>query len=128
MISLRRIGRAFSAALVLVASFTVAGSAQAQSTITGRVTDASGNGVPGANVVVPALGLGVGANTRVDGTYTITLPSSTVGREVIVTARRIGFAPVSRNVTITAGSQTQNFQLSQDATKIEDVVVTGVAE
>ena len=46
--------------------------AQTQAVITGKVTDASGNGVPGANVVIPSLGLGVGANTRVDGTYTIT--------------------------------------------------------
>jgi TonB-linked SusC/RagA family outer membrane protein len=128
MISIRRVGRLFSAGLVLIASFATATSAQAQAVISGKVTDASGNGVPGANVVIPSLGLGVGANTRVDGTYTITLPSTSVGREVVVTARRIGFAPVSRNVTVTSGTQTQNFQLSQDATRIEDVVVTGVAE
>src|SRR5687767_7970288 len=118
----------FLAVLVVLASFGSLSSAQGQTVLTGRVTDASGNGIPGANVVVPSLGLGVGANTRVDGTYTITLPSASVGRSVVVTARRIGFAPVSRDVTIAAGSQTQNFQLSQDATRIEDVVVTGVAE
>ncbi|HMA20538.1 MAG TPA: hypothetical protein VKO87_07020, partial [Gemmatimonadaceae bacterium] len=64
--------------------------AQTQAIITGKITDASGAGIPGANVVIPSLGLGVGANTRVDGTYTITLPSTSVGREVVVTARRIG--------------------------------------
>jgi TonB-linked SusC/RagA family outer membrane protein len=115
-------------ACVLAASLALSVSAQAQVVITGRVTDAAGNGIPGANVVVPALGIGVGANTRVDGTYTLSLPGSTAGRNVVVTARRIGFAPVSRNVTIAAGSQTENFSLSQDATRIEDVVVTGVAE
>jgi TonB-linked SusC/RagA family outer membrane protein len=128
MLNLRRISKAVAAALVIVASFAGASGAQAQTTITGRVTDANGNGIPGANVVIPALGLGVGANTRVDGTYTVTLPASTVGRSIVITARRIGFAPVSRNITVAAGSQTQNFELSQDATKIEDVVVTGVAE
>jgi TonB-linked SusC/RagA family outer membrane protein len=128
MISFIRARRLFSAALVLVASFATASGAQAQSVISGKVTDAAGNGIPGANVVVPSLGLGVGANTRVDGTYTIALPSNSVGREVVVTARRIGYAPVSRNVTITAGTQTQNFELSQEASRIEDVVVTGVAE
>lgn len=128
MISFKRVGRLFSAALVLVASFATASSAQAQAVISGRVTDANGNGVPGANVVVPSLGLGVGANTRADGTYSITIPTNAVGRSVVVTARRIGFAPVSRDVTITAGTLTQNFQLSQDATRIDDVVVTGVAE
>jgi TonB-linked SusC/RagA family outer membrane protein len=96
--------------------------------ITGRVTDANGNGVPGANVVIPSLGLGVGANTKADGTYTMTLPANTVGREVIVTSRRIGFAPVSRTITITAASQVQNFTMSQEASRIDDVIVTGVAE
>ncbi|HEX6575426.1 MAG TPA: TonB-dependent receptor plug domain-containing protein, partial [Gemmatimonadaceae bacterium] len=128
MISFNRARRLLSAALVLVASFATASSAQAQAVISGKVTDAAGNGIPGANVVVPSLGLGVGANTRSDGTYTITLPTNSVGREVVVTARRIGFAPVSRNVTITNGTQTQNFELAQEASRIEDVVVTGVAE
>lgn len=128
MISFRRVGRLFSAGLVLLASFATATSAQAQAVITGRVTDANGNGVPGANVVAPSLGLGVGANTKADGTYTMTLPANSVGRDVVITARRIGFAPVSRNVTITTGSQTQNFQLAQEASRIDDVIVTGVAE
>jgi TonB-linked SusC/RagA family outer membrane protein len=128
MISVRRVGRLLTAGLALIASVATASSAQAQAVITGRVTDASGNGIPGANVVIPSLGLGVGANTKVDGTYSVTLPSNSIGREVVITARRIGFAPVSRNVTLTTGTQTQNFELSQDATRIEDVVVTGVAE
>ncbi len=128
MINITRTGRLFSAALVLGASLATASSAQAQAVLSGRVTDASGNAIPGANVVIPSLGLGVGANTRVDGTYIVTLPSTSVGRSVVVTARRIGFAPVTRDVTIIAGTQTQNFQLTQDATRIDDVVVTGVAE
>ena len=114
MINIRRISRLFSAALVLVASFATASSAQAQAVISGRVTDGAGNGIPGANVVIPSLGLGVGANTRADGTYTITAPTNSVGRAVVVTARRIGFAPVSRDITITAGTQTQNFQVVDD--------------
>src|SRR6478672_2905272 len=128
MISFRRVGRLFAAGLALIASSAIATSAQAQTVITGRVTDANGNGVPGANVVIPSLGLGVGGNTKVDGTYTMTVPSSSVGQNVVITARRIGFAPVSRNVTISAGSSVQNFQLSQEASKIEDVIVTGVAQ
>jgi len=128
MISFKRVGRLIAAGLALVASSAIASSAQAQTVVTGRVTDANGNGVPGANVVIPSLGLGVGANTNTTGTYTITVGSANVGKDVIVTARRIGFAPISRNVTLTAGTQTQNFQLSQDARRIDDVVVTGVAE
>ena len=128
MISFRRVGRLVAAGLALIASSAIASSAQAQTVITGRVTDASGNGIPGANVVIPSLGLGVGGNTKVDGTYTMNVPTASVGQNVVITARRIGFAPVSRNVTLTAGTSTQNFQMSQEASKIEDVIVTGVAE
>jgi TonB-linked SusC/RagA family outer membrane protein len=117
--------------LVVFLSLVAAGgklNAQTQTTITGKITDAQGLGIPGANVVVPELGLGVGANTRIDGTYILSLSSSAVGRQVIVTARRIGYAPVSKTVTIASGSQSVDLQLSQDARRIEDVVVTGVAE
>ncbi len=128
MISLRRVGRLLTAGLVLIASSAIASSAQAQTVITGRVTNTAGQGIPGASVVIPTLGLGVGGNTKVDGTYTMTVPSSSVGQNVVITARRIGFAPVSRNITISAGSSVQNFTVSEAASKIEDVIVTGVAE
>src|SRR5829696_3183428 len=128
MISIKRVGRLIATGLAFVASIAGAANAQqVQSTITGRVTDASGNGVPGANVVIPSLGIGVGANTRVDGTYTLVVPATAVGRNVVVTARRIGFAPVSRNITL-AATNTENFQLAQEASRIDDVIVTGVAE
>ncbi len=128
MFNMKRFGRLLSTSLAFAAAFALPLGAQAQTTITGRVTDAAGNGVPGANVVIPELGLGVGANTRVDGTFTVTLSQQSVGRSVVITARRIGFAPVSRTITVTSGTQTQNFQLTLDATRIDDVVVTGVAE
>ena len=102
----KRVGRLMAVVLALLVPV---GTTEAQTAtptvINGKVTDANGNAIPGANVVVPALGLSVGANTRVDGTYTIVLPQSSVGRAVVVTARRIGFAPVSRNVTIAAGDR-----------------------
>jgi TonB-linked SusC/RagA family outer membrane protein len=128
MISFNRVGRLLTAGLVLVASSAIASSAQAQTVITGRVTNTGGNGIPGASVVIPSLGLGVGGNTKVDGTYTMTVPTSSVGQNVVITARRIGFAPVSRNITIGAGSSVQNFTISEAASKIEDVIVTGQAE
>lgn len=129
MTNRKRVGRLLAVVLALLVPV---GTTEAQTAtptvINGKVTDANGNAIPGANVVVPALGLSVGANTRVDGTYTIVLPPTSVGRAVVVTARRIGYSPVSRDVTIAAGTATENFQLSEDARRIEDVVVTGVAE
>ena len=128
MNSVKSVGRRLSAGVVLLASFVVASSAQSQAVITGRVTDTQGNGIPGANVVIPSLGLGVGANTNVSGSYTITLADASLGRSVLITARRIGFAPASRTVTVSAGTQTQNFEMSTQARVIDEVIVTGVAE
>jgi TonB-linked SusC/RagA family outer membrane protein len=128
MITTKRVGRLIATGLLLVASFVVAAGAQAQVVITGRVTDAQGNAVPGANVVFPELGVGVGANTNVEGNYTVTLPANRAGQAIVMTARRIGFSPISRTITATSGTQTQNFTLAQDARRIDDVVVTGVAE
>ena len=114
--------------LTLLGLSAAGSAAQAQVVVTGKVTDAAGNPIPGANVVIPALGIGVGANTNVGGTYTVSVSDAAAGRSVVITARRIGFAPVSRTVTLTSGSQTQDFQLVQDVRRIDDVVITGVAE
>ena len=92
----------------LALAVVTAAGAGAQTAITGRVTDAQGNPIPGANVVVPQLGLGVGANTKVDGTYSISIPDNSVGRSVVITARRIGFTPVSRTIAVTSGAQAQD--------------------
>ena len=69
MISFKRVGRLLAAGLALIASSAIASSAQAQTVITGRVTDANGNGIPGANVVIPSLGLGVGGIREICQTY-----------------------------------------------------------
>jgi TonB-linked SusC/RagA family outer membrane protein len=47
---------------------------------------------------------------------------------VVLTARYIGHKPVTRTVSITAGEQEQNFQLASDPLRLDEVVVTGVAE
>ena len=128
MITTQRVGRLIATALVLVASFVVAAGAQAQVVVTGRVTDAQGNPIPGANVVFPSLGVGVGTNTNTDGNFTVTLANGRVGQSVVITARRIGFSPLPRTITVASGSQTQNFTLTQDVRSLDDVVVTGVSE
>ncbi len=126
--NIRQVRKLVVTALALLGLTATSSVAQAQVVITGKVTDAGGNPVPGANVVIPSLGIGIGANTNVGGTYTVTVPAASAGRSVVITARRIGFAPVSRTVVLASGSQTQDFQLSMDVRRIEDVVVTGVAE
>jgi TonB-linked SusC/RagA family outer membrane protein len=129
MINIRRVGRLLAASFAIVASFAGASVVQAQSVITGRVIGESGNGVPAANVSVPSLGVGVGASTNATGNYTINLGASvSAGQSVVLNVRGIGYAPQSRNVTVTNGTITENFTLSQQVRQLDEVIVSGVAE
>ncbi|MEX2325203.1 MAG: TonB-dependent receptor plug domain-containing protein, partial [Gemmatimonadaceae bacterium] len=94
--------------------------------ITGRVTNEQGAPIPGANVAIRTLGVGSQANT--EGDYSFTVPDAQAnGQTVAVTARFIGFTPATRNIALTAGTQTVNFSLRADPFRLEEVVVTGVA-
>lgn len=107
-------------------SFAAAGAA-AQSTLTGRVTNTSGAPVAGANVYIASLNLA--AQARSDGSYTLTVPASQAnGQQVSVGVRFIGFRPLTKQVTLTAGTQTVDFALEADPFRLEEVVVTGVAD
>jgi TonB-linked SusC/RagA family outer membrane protein len=129
MINFSRFGRLAAVGFAIVASFVGASAAQAQSAITGRVTDDAGNGIPAVNVVIPSLGTGVGASTNATGNYTISLGSSVQsGQSILISVRRIGYAPQSRNVTLTGGTITVNFTLSQQVRQLDEVIVSGVAE
>ena len=101
--------------------------AQESAVITGRVTTDLGDPLGGASVVVASTNLG--AVTAANGSYTITIAADAVrGQQMVLTARFIGRKPVTRTVTITAGTQEQNFQLAPDPLRLEEVVVTGVGE
>jgi TonB-dependent SusC/RagA subfamily outer membrane receptor len=95
--------------------------------VTGRITDPAGAPIPGASVLVRELA--AGASTSENGTYTLTIAASRLtGRPVTIIARAIGFAPVTRTITIAAGTNSQDFQLARDPLRLDAVVVTGVAE
>lgn len=127
MISTVRVRWLLSAALALVASATGAQVAAAQTTITGRVTNNQGAPVEGANVFIQELN--AGTTTSVAGTYSFTIPQANAnGQRVTLTARRIGFSPSNTAVSLTRGTITQNFTLSTDIRRLDEVVVTGVAE
>ena len=129
MINFRRFSRLLAASFVVVASFAGASMAQAQSVITGRVTDDSGNGIPAVNVVIPTLGVGAGASTNATGNYTINLgTNATAGQNLVISVRRIGYAPQSRNITVTAGTITVDFVMNQQVRQLDEVIVSGVAE
>lgn len=94
--------------------------------ITGKVTRKEGGGpLLGANVVITELNVSVGTNEQ--GVYRIQLPAERVrGQSVILRVRSIGFKPLSKPVTVSAGTITENFELEIDVNRLSEVVVTGV--
>jgi TonB-linked SusC/RagA family outer membrane protein len=111
----------------LVTLAVAALSAQQGAVITGRVTSDRGDPLGGASVVVNNTNFG--AITSPSGTYTITIAATAVrGQEVTLTARYLGYRPVTRTLTLTSGTHQEDFQLSPDPLRLEEVIVTGVAE
>ena len=94
------------------------GEAAAQTRIvTGRITDASGNPIPSASVVVK--GSRKGTNTGADGTFTLKVPAGAT----TLTVSSIGFT--KQDVSIT-GSSDVTVQLGASTTSdLQDVVVVG---
>jgi TonB-linked SusC/RagA family outer membrane protein len=90
-------------------------------TITGVVTAEAGQPVVGAQVIVPARG--IGTTTGSDGRYTLgRVPAGTYQ----LRAQRIGFAPQTLQVTVQPDQVvTANFQLQQVATSLTTQVVVG---
>lgn len=111
------------ALLLLLGGILWVVSVQAQpATLEGRVLDArTGDPLPGANVVVPALTRG--AATDLEGRYRIDdLPAGTY--EVV--ARFVGYRESRAVVTLQPGATVmQDFALEEDFLQLEEVVVTG---
>src|SRR3989442_9581292 len=116
--------------LVVTAALLVGavGWLQAQgAVITGKITGRQGEALGGALVALEELNLAV-ATTK-SGTYTLTVPPDrSQGQAVTLRARYIGYSPATRQVKLTAGTQTQDLELKFDPMTLDAVVVTGVAE
>jgi TonB-linked SusC/RagA family outer membrane protein len=94
--------------------------------ISGKVMSEQGQPLVGANVYINDLNISVG--TSQSGSFTINIPQARLtGQTVNLRVRAIGYQPQMRQVTLTAGSQTVNFDLRKDVTQLGEVVVTGVA-
>ena len=105
-------------------ALTRTGLAQDTGTLEGRVTEASGGPVPDALITI--VGTNRGARTGDDGQYR--LASLRVG-EVSVRVTRLGYAAVSRPVTITAGQTARlDVALAPAAVIIDEVVITATGE
>jgi iron complex outermembrane receptor protein len=97
--------------------------AQAQTgRVSGRVKDAT-TGSPVAGAVVLVDGSRRGTNTDAAGAFTLT--DLAVGPHRI-TARFIGYAPLSQDVTVSAAQTTTvEFSLERQAVVMDEIVVTG---
>ena len=84
--------------------------------VSGTVTDAEGNGLPGVNVVIK--GTTTGAVTNLDGYYSITAP----GSDAVLVFSYVGY--LSQEIAV--GNQTSiNITLEEDVMGLEEVVVIG---
>jgi len=119
-------GRAWLLGLLACAVGAVQAGAQA-ATVSGKVTSVDGVPIQGANVLIEALNLGVVTGTG--GAYSLTVPETAVkGQRVSITARYIGFSPQTRQITISAGTQTQDFALKADPFRLDEMVITGTTD
>ncbi len=102
--------------LSYVLTFMFALSAIAQQTVTGRVTDDTGEGLPGVNVVIK--GTTDGATTDIDGNFRLSVP----GADAILVFSFIGMDAQE----ITVGSRTViDVQMASSATELAELVVVG---
>src|SRR2546426_6592637 len=121
--------RSFSATVcagaLLALCVAASGRAQAQSAvITGKVTGRQSEPLGGVIVVIEELGTAVATTNA--GSYTLTVPADrTKGQTVSLRARYIGYSPGLKRITLTPGTQTQDFELKFDPMTLDALVVTG---
>ncbi len=87
--------------------------------VSGRVTRATGDGIPAATVLI--TGTQRGTQTDNDGYFKLSVPSTPTA----VTIRSIGFLP--KNITVGPTDDKLSIALVDDPAKLEQVVVTGLA-
>lgn len=105
--------------LLLLLTFTAL-AAQAQTgTITGKIIDETGQGLPGASVMIK--GTSRSFSTDVNGNYKITGVSK---GSVTLTASYIGYSATDFQVNVN-GNTVANFSLKPDAQNLNEVVVIG---
>ena len=107
--------RTILSALVTIAMFTSA--VFAQGTISGTVTDAEGNALPGANVVIEGTSLGAAAT--LSGSYSIEVPNGAY----TVTASVVGYKSSSASVSVSNSSASANFSLESSSVALGGVDV-----
>ena len=110
------ITRHIAATAILILAFSFA--ATAQRTLSGKVLDSSGLGIPGAGVVV--TGTTNGTVTDIDGAWRL---GGVKEGDVILDISCLGYS--SRSVTVSAGQSTVDITLEDDNLMLEETIVVG---
>src|SRR5688572_21526205 len=111
-------------ALLVWATLPSWAAAQDPATLSGLVTDETGQPLASATVYIPTMNLGSLTNER--GRYILIVPAARVsGQQVDVQAQMIGRASRTQSVTLRSGSISVDFQLAADPLNLEEIVVTG---
>lgn len=92
----------------------------AQHKVSGKVTDAEGEGLIGANIVIK--GTTTGTQTDIEGNYVLDDVST---GDITLIASYIGYSTQSQTVKV-SGATNMNFVLSIDQLGLDEVIVTGV--
>ncbi|QEC42160.1 SusC/RagA family TonB-linked outer membrane protein [Pseudobacter ginsenosidimutans] len=91
----------------------------AQVSVTGTVTDASNNPLPGVSVRVKNSN--IGTSTDVSGRFSITVPSKGATLEI----SSVGFK--TRSIQVSENAAPLSIKMEEDAGRLDEVVVTGLA-
>ena len=104
------------AIIILCASLPLLSQAQANRAISGKVTDAQSNGLPGVTVLVP--GTSIGTSTSGDGSFQLQVPES-------ATTLSVSFVGYSTQQIDITGKTSVQVAMKEDAQALNEVVVTG---
>ncbi|MFT2010107.1 TonB-dependent receptor [Pontibacter sp. 13R65] len=89
---------------------------QQETTVTGRILDEKGAGLPGVTVMVK--GTSIGTSTDIDGNFSLTAPSGTGSLVVSYVGYNTQEIPINNRATI-------NVNMVPDAKALQEVVVVG---
>jgi len=116
----------FAAGIMLLLSPIATARAQI-TVISGTVTKLESTTPIPATVGILSMSLMAVANEQ--GRYTLQVPVGRArGQTVQITARFIGYQPISKTITLTAEPQTVNFELKADPFRLTEIVTTGTAD
>lgn len=103
---------------IVAVLLSISAFAMAEHTITGRVVDETGAGLPGVNVIVK--GTNIGTVTDHNGNYSIKVPNE----NAVLVFSFVGFVT---SELIVSKQPTGNVTLAMDVQALQEVVVTGYA-